>query len=169
MSKYEFQWENIGDIELGRPNLGTTTHVAVYRLMQYTFRDVLNEKFGIEATKEIFYKAGEIAGRAFCNNMLDKSLELVPFISQLQNTLLELKIGILKVEETNLENMNFTFVIEEDLDCSGLPISNETTCDYDEGLLAGILYEYFGFEFLVKEIDCWSSGDKVCRFEIKRK
>ena len=38
---YQFKWQDIGDIEKGRPNLGNLMNVAVYRLMQYTLRDVL--------------------------------------------------------------------------------------------------------------------------------
>jgi predicted hydrocarbon binding protein len=167
--QYEFKWKDIGNITNGRPNLGTTTHVATYRLMQYTLRSTLSKTYGSEATQEIFYKAGELAGKEFCKHMLDTSLELIPFITLLQNKLLDLKIGILKVEHSNLEQMHFTFVIEEDLDCSGLPFTNETTCDYDEGFFAGILFTYSGIEFSVKEIDCWSSGERVCRFDIRKK
>ena len=52
--KYAFHWDLLGDIELGRPNLGPTTRLEVYRLMQFVFRDVLEEKFGTEKTDEIF-------------------------------------------------------------------------------------------------------------------
>jgi predicted hydrocarbon binding protein len=60
-------------------------------------------------------------------------------------------------------------VVTEDLDCSGLPVTNETVCDCDEGFIAGILEIYTGSEFDVKEVDCWSKGDRVCRFEAKLK
>jgi len=36
-----FDWTMIGQIDVGRPNLGFKTDVAVYRLMQFTLRDVL--------------------------------------------------------------------------------------------------------------------------------
>ena len=55
----------------------------------------------------------------------------------------------------------------EDVNCSGLKISDETVCVYDEGFLSGVLQEFTGKEFKVKEIDCWCSGDRVCRFEAK--
>jgi hypothetical protein len=31
---YHFQWNDLGDIELGRPNLGLQLPVVVYRLAQ---------------------------------------------------------------------------------------------------------------------------------------
>ena len=164
---YNFKWSDIGEIEIGRPNLGKNTSVSVYRLMQYTMRSVLNQEYGGVKAAELFYKSGYIAGKEFCRNLLDTKLEFYDFASQLQKILKELNIGILRVEKSDLENMNFTFTVAEDLDCSGLPITDETVCDYDEGFIAGIFYQYTGKDFSVKEVDCWSTGDRICRFVIK--
>ena len=45
-----------------------------------------------------------------------------------------------------------------------LPVTNETVCNYDEGFIAGILEAYTGKKYDVREVDCWASGDRVCRF-----
>jgi Predicted hydrocarbon binding protein (contains V4R domain) len=164
---YTFNWADIGDIDEGRPNLGCLTNVAVYRLMQYTLRSVLNRELGGEKAAEMFYSAGHLAGREFCRNMLDVSIGFSDFAAQLQSKLKELKIGVLRLERTDLEKLELTLVVTEDLDCSGLPVTDETVCDYDEGFIAGILEEYTGKKFDVDEVDCWSKGDRVCRFEAK--
>lgn len=166
---YSFKWSDIGDIALGRPNLGSNTNVAVYRLMQYTMRSVLNNAFGGQKAAELFYAAGYLAGQEFCKNMLDATLTFNDFIAQLQQQLKELNIGILRIEKSDLEKLELTLVVTEDLDCSGLPVTDETVCDYDEGFIGGILKGYTGSEFNVKEVDCWSKGDRVCRFEAKLK
>ena len=44
-----FEWAMLGRVQEGRPNLGTTTDVSVYRLMQFTLRDVLIRAYGVEA------------------------------------------------------------------------------------------------------------------------
>ena len=56
----------------------------------------------------------------------------------------------------------------EDLDCSGLPITGEVVCNYDEGFIAGILHVYTGQVYDVREIDCWATGDRTCRFNCNR-
>jgi hypothetical protein len=162
-----FEWNMIGDIGEGRPNLGTTIDVAVYRLMQFTLRDVLIKKFDTETADRIFYDAGELAGREFCKTMINKNNDFNGFFQETQELLSKLKIGILRIEEADLENMNFTMTVAEDLDCSGLPVSDETICNYDEGFISGLLLEYSGKKFDVKEVDCWCSGDRVCRFDVK--
>ena len=76
-----------------------------------------------------------------------------------------LKIGLLRVEECDFEKGEFVITVHEDLDCSGLPATGELVCRYDEGFLAGILEMYTGKRFQVREVECWASGSRVCRFK----
>jgi predicted hydrocarbon binding protein len=163
---YRFQWKDLGDIEEGRPKLGNLLSVAVYRLMQYTLRDVLNRRLSVEESSDLFREAGKLAGMEFCGNILDRSQPFNEFIAELQEKLLSLKIGILRVEKTDFDNMEFMLTVAEDLDCSGLPPSDETVCEYDEGFIAGVLQAYTGRKFDAREIDCWASGERTCRFKV---
>ncbi|MCU0725769.1 MAG: 4-vinyl reductase [Planctomycetes bacterium] len=161
-----FDWTMLGDVNAGRPNLGPTTDVAVYRLMQFTLRDVLIREFGVEAADRVFLEAGRTAGRHFYGNLITKKDDFHGFMADLQRVLRELRIGILRVEKADLDGLTFTLTVAEDLDCSGLPMCNETICTYDEGFIGGLLYAHTGREFTVKEVDCWCSGDRVCRFMV---
>ena len=96
--------------------------------------------------------------------MLNTHLPLNEFIAQLHDILLKLTIGVLKIEKFDPEHLNFTLTISEDLDCSGLPELEFEFCTYDEGFISGLLEGYSGKKFYVKEIDCWSTGDRTCRF-----
>jgi predicted hydrocarbon binding protein len=163
----KFKWEDLGDIKRGRPNLGLKVPVLAYRLLQYTIRDIMITELGVEKANEIIIKAGRLAGAQFCQNMLNKELDFNEFVSQLQAVLREQVIGILRIEKADLGNMIFTLTVEEDLDCSGLPFTDEVVCQYDEGFIAGIMETYTGQPFHAKEIDCWASGDRVCRFDVR--
>jgi uncharacterized protein len=164
--KLNFQWSNLGDINEGRPNLGDRTAVSVYRLMQFTLRDVLIKRYTPEAAAEIYFEAGHTAGVQFCRNLLNSDLKLNEFIAQMQETLKDLGVGILRVEKLDQEKMKMVITMEEDLDCSGLPMMSETVCDYDEGFLAGVMEEYTGKAFSCREIDCWATGARICRFNV---
>lgn len=163
----QFNWGMLGDIAEGRPNLGGTMSVAVYRLMQFTLRDVLIKELGPKTADRVYFEAGRSAGRQFFQNLITQKTEFNHFVLELQKLLSELSIGILRVEKANLDNMNFILTVAEDLDCSGLPVTGENVCTYDEGFISGLFLEFTGQEFEVKEIDCWCSGDRVCRFEVK--
>jgi predicted hydrocarbon binding protein len=162
-----FAWTMLGQIDVGRPNLGFTTDVVVYRLMQFTLRDVLIKDYGVEAADRVFYRAGETAGKHFYENLITKRDSFGAFVAELQDVLKQLKIGILRIEKGDVENLTFTLTVAEDLDCSGLPTCDEQICTYDEGFISGLLSAHTGQEFSVKEVDCWCSGDRVCRFDVK--
>jgi predicted hydrocarbon binding protein len=162
--KYRFSWEQLGDANLGRPNLGPYTRIEVYRLMQLSFRDIIEQEYGTKAADIIFYKAGYLAGEEFYRNVLGETADLNTFVKKLQTMLREMGIGILRVEETDMENGRLVITVSEDLDCSGLPEGNHVFCAYDEGFIAALLKSFTGEMFEVKEVDCWCTGDRTCRF-----
>jgi len=161
---HEFSWENLGDIKAGRSDLGEDMPVLIYRLMQFTMLDVLSKEFGNDKADEFFRLAGFKAGSEFAKNQLDLTVDLNTFLSQLTKALADFKIGILRMEAFDAETGNLVLTVGQDLDCSGLPVTDEVVCHYDEGFIAGVLYAYTGVVYEVNEIACWSNGDRVCRF-----
>jgi predicted hydrocarbon binding protein len=150
-----FEWSMLGDIEKGRPNLGPMVHVI---------RD-----YGVEEADKIFFEAGKKAGEEYCENILTEKKDLNGLSADLQRTMKEFGIGIYRVEPADWERGSFVVTVAEDLDCSGIPICSEEICIYDEGFIAGLLLAYTGKDFTVKEVDCWGTGDRVCRFTVDPK
>lgn len=161
-----FEWKNIGDIERGRPTLGEKMHVAAYRMFLYALRSILEKSYGKAAVKHNLVEAGRVAGGKFCEHALDLNLSPVEFFRLLKEKMAELGIGILEVEHADFENMIFILTVSEDLDCSGVPVTGEAICNYDEGLITGIMEIYTGRQFIVRETNCWSAGDWTCRFHV---
>jgi len=160
-----FTWAGLGDIKYGRGDLGEEMPVIVYRLMQFTLMDTMSREFGQEKANDLFRDAGYLAGTEFAKNVLNLNLDFDSFVSHLQEALKTLKIGILRMELFDPEDNKLILTVAEDLDCSGLPITNESVCVYDEGFISGILEAYTGKKYQVRETDCWATGDRVCRFE----
>ncbi|HWR05632.1 V4R domain-containing protein [Sporomusa sp.] len=164
--KYKFSWDLLGDTAEGRPNLGAMVHTEIYRLMQFSFRDVLEQTYGTEAADRLFYQAGLLAGKQFYQNVMGTAVfnDFSDFIKSFQSTLAEKGIGILRIEEADHAQGRYVLSISEDLDCSGLPELDYEICVYDEGFIAGIFESFTGRKYTVKEVDCWCTGDRTCRF-----
>lgn len=162
--RYAFSWALLGNIAEGRPHLGATTRLEVYRLMQFCFRDVIEKKFGTAKTDEVFFDAGKLAGQEFYKNVIGSAADFDGFIRELQRLLKDMNIGILRIEKADLEKGTFVLTVSEDLDCSGLPELDYELCTYDEGFICGLIESFTGLKFKVKEIDCWCTGDRTCRF-----
>jgi len=161
----DYIWSDEGENYLSRENLGQQMPVDIYRLFQYTMRDVLTNRYGKDEMIEIFRDCGRMAGKLFANQFLDLTLDLDEFTSTLQKKLLDAQIGLLRFEKFDPETGNAILTVSEDLDCSGLPVLGEQVCNYDEGFIAGIMETYTKTPYVVTEIDCWATGDRVCRFE----
>lgn len=164
--KYQFSWDLIGTTtDKSRPSLGSATTLEVYRLFQFTIRDILEQRYGTEATDDIFRDAGVMAGRAFFEKYCKDATDVGDLAKIIQERFRELSIGIVRFEKVDLDNMVIQLTVDEDLDCSGLPDSDDQICIYDEGLIKGILDAFTGKSFTVKEVDCWCSGERTCRFK----
>lgn len=163
--KYAFSWDSvIGNMDVARPSLGPTTRVEVYRLFQFTLRDVIEQRFGTEQCDSLFREAGVLAGKNFFERFCKHASSLNDLVRTLQDVFRSMGIGLLRLEKADTEKLNFILTVSEDLDCSGLPDTNDVICIYDEGLIQGILQAYTGKNFVVREIDCWCTGERTCRF-----
>ena len=163
--QYAFSWDYVGNVHDGRPNLGNSARIEVYRLFQYTLRDVIEARYGTAESEEVMRESGKLAGQKFCERFVGRRERFDDFVAAAQKALLDFGIGIMRIESADYETLHFTLTVAEDLDCSGLPDKDHTVCHYDEGFLAGVLYSHAGVKFDVREIDCWCTGDRTCRFE----
>lgn len=150
--------------ENSRGNLGEELPVIVYRMLEYSLKEELIRRYGKEEQIEIFRSAGRMAGEYFAKHMLNLDQTLDAFVNELQKKLREMKIGVLRIEDVNEESGKIILTVSEDADCSGLPVLGETVCNYDEGFISGILSTYSGKPYTAIEVDCWATGDRVCRF-----
>ncbi len=162
------------DFAKARSGLGSLIPIELYRLFESSTREALKELFSDIQAREVMRVAGKIAGVTFTNQFLDTSLPFGEFVEQVKAKFIELKIGVINVEflETNLdESINkIIMTVADDLDCSGLTKEDEggiPKCNYDEGLIAGILYAYTNKSYSVIETDCWTTGAELCRFEVE--
>ncbi len=163
--KYEFSWDLVGgDTSESRPSLGPTTSLEIYRLFQFTMRDILEQRYGTEAADEIFRDAGVMAGRSFFQRYCSGAKDIGDLARIVQERFRELAIGLVRFEKVDTESMTIQLTVDEDLDCSGLPDTDEQICVFDEGLIKGILDSFTGKSFTVREVDCWRSGERTCRF-----
>lgn len=168
--KYKFNWDVISNnVDVARPMLGATTRVEIYRLFQYTLRDVLEQYYGSAQADNLLREAGVMAGTEFFSKFCKDATDLNSLFKAVQDNFKELGIGIFRVETVDTETMRFTVTVDEDLDCSGLPDTDEQICVYDEGFIQGILESFTGKDFSVEEVDCWCAGSRTCRFNAAMK
>ena len=168
MRKYGFNWELIGDIKTGRPNIGNDVGLELYRLMQFTLRDVIEQTHGADEADRLFREAGKIAGKFFYEKHVQPVSSVDEFVSKTQKALKDEKVGILRIEEALLDQGKILLTVDEDLDCSGLPELDYETCIYDVGFISALFEAFTKEKWNAKEIDCWCTGARTCRFLVTK-
>ncbi len=108
--------------------------------------------------------SGLLAGKEFFKQYCTDVKDIPSLARIVQEQFRSLGIGIVRFEVADAQSMTFQLTVDEDLDCSGLPDSEDHICIYDEGFIKGILDSFTGKNFSVREIDCWCSGARTCRF-----
>ncbi|MDW5562259.1 MAG: V4R domain-containing protein [Methanomassiliicoccus sp.] len=166
-SSRPFEWDDIGDLSVGRPNLGDVTSVTVFRLMQFSMRYVLEERFGVDETDAMLRRAGRLAGKEFAATQLHRSGSPQEYLEEVASKMIDLRVGVLRAEKADFERMELVLTVSEDLDCSGVPVTGRPICSFDAGFIAGVFERFAGRQFEVKEIDCWATGAKLCRFTVR--
>ncbi|MCE5270011.1 hypothetical protein LLH00_01850 [bacterium] len=157
--------DGVGDLAKGRPTLGDMMSIAIYRMVIDSIKTAMIKECGVEKTAEIIYRAGEHAGKGMYAGFLRNVKSEEELFEKIRDLFLVFKIGYFEVVSKDDESREFMFDISEDLDCSGLPEDGSTKCIFDEGLISGILFSFYGRHYITHEISCWGTGEESCVFK----
>ena len=96
-----------------RGNLGADIPVLVYRMLEYSLRDAITERFGKDVQVELFRKAGRTAGEYFARHFLDLTLPMNGFVGELQAKMQEQRIGVLALITRQYRQMLYAKDMQE--------------------------------------------------------
>ena len=122
--------------------------VALFRLMQLC---VLPEVFGT-CSGAVLY----LAAKRFSRGLLLSSIQA------LKSWFHDMGLGELEVE---VDEEKVLVKLTHCLTCHMLPNVGLPLCDFERGIIDGVLEAVTGSEVLTKETLCWGLGDTVCQFE----
>ena len=174
--KYVFTWDVAGyySTDAPCPELGGKTTAESYRLLLFTLHEALEQRYGAEAADELFFEIGVRAGKAFFERYCKGANDLPSLAKIVQKRFRELDFGIVRFGVMDTAPMTFQHTLNESLDCSGLPNTADHICNfvqnildiciYDEGFVKGVVDSFTGSDFAVREVECWASDVKKCRF-----
>jgi hypothetical protein len=94
---------------------------------------------------------------------------LVKDLAAFSKILIDLKIGIpdiFKEEEVEGEK-RLDIRVYECISCSGLPNIGARVCEYEGGIIAGVLKELTRLRTRATEVRCWASGYTFCDFDVR--
>jgi diguanylate cyclase (GGDEF)-like protein len=140
-------WPSVQEILRDAPQ-DLVAPAALFRLLQYA---VLPEILGESAGPAIYLAAKRFAGE------LD-----IRSIQALKDWFRDMRLGELEVE---LDEERVLVKLTHCLSCQRMTPKGTPMCDFERGLIDGVLEGITGADILTKETLCWGLGDAVCQFE----
>jgi diguanylate cyclase (GGDEF)-like protein len=132
---------NASDAEISIPP-------ALFRLVQLV---LLPEVLGASAGPVLY-----VAAKRF-----SRSLEMQS-IQDLKSWFSYMTLGDLEIE---LDEEKVLVKLSKCMTCYRLPATGTPLCDFERGLIDGVLERITGTDVITKETLCWGLGDTVCQFE----
>ncbi|WP_457549986.1 V4R domain-containing protein [Archaeoglobus sp.] len=131
-----------------------TIYVINFRLVRHAnFEELLGQ-----GTYAVWYRCGKTLGELAVDKGLIKSLDdFVKFV-------VEQRIGLVDlVKESNNKSRVHVY---ECISCSGIPNVGKTVCQFEGGLISGVLSKLTGSNVRVVETHCAGTGYSFCGFDV---
>ena len=141
------EWPSVQEILRETPQ-DPAAPAALFRLLQYA---VLPEILGESAGPAIY-----LASKRFSRELDIHSIQA------LKDWFREMRLGELEVE---LDEERVLVKLTHCLSCQRMTPRGTPMCDFERGLIDGVLETITGADILTKETLCWGLGDTVCQFE----
>lgn len=133
-------------------NFEDSHYIANIRTIEYTAL-----KYNLSSKIVILRLSGYNLGRSMVKKGIIHSMDDVSMVLVLY------KIGLVDLVKESFNTMKIN--IYECISCYDLPNVGKAMCDFEAGILQGILTELYGSN-IVKEKYCWGLGNSFCGFEI---
>lgn len=127
---------------------GATPPTLLFRVLQLA---VLPEVLGT-STGPVLY----LSAKRFSRGLGLQSIQA------LKGWFQEMELGELEVE---LDEEKVVVKLSHCLTCHRLPNVGAPLCDFERGIIDGVLEHVTGSEVMTRETLCWGLGDTVCQFE----
>ncbi|EKD27614.1 MAG: hypothetical protein ACD_79C00654G0003 [uncultured bacterium] len=149
-----------------RMTLGNTTSLEIFRIMKTSLQNLISVVLGSEQGALAVYNSGRAVGGEMYEAFFKEIKEFDELIEQFSKLVKDLKIGIVSVIKADFEKGFFEIRVDECVSCSGTSNTGKSICDFEGGIIAGVLQAYLGKRVEAKETHCWGLGDNFCGFEV---
>jgi predicted hydrocarbon binding protein len=153
-------WDVIDFLNPNRPcltsiNKDDTKYVINFRLVRHAKIEDLMGTMGAQA---VWYYSGKTLGELAVKKGLIKNLDdFLAFV-------VDQRIGLVELykESDNKSRVH----VYECISCSGIPNIGNEVCQFEGGLIAGVIEKLTNSKVRVVETHCWGKGYSFCGFDI---
>ncbi len=163
----------LGDIIAGkedvdnRTTLGGTVPIRLFQALRLVGMGTsINDMVG-EGANAMVYRSGQDLGLALGAALLpgaDGNLD--NYVDLVAGACKHLTIGIVHVEKVDLDNGKITIRVDECVSCAGIGGMQKPICNFEAGLVGGIVRAFVKVPVKAVETRCNAVGDSTCGIDL---
>ncbi len=155
---------NKSEIE-NRDTLGTTVPIRLFQVFRLIAMGSSMEGLVGTGAPAMVYQSGKNLGEIIGQAAKDKDIDT--YVGKIGMLCKQLSIGILVPTKVNLDAGEINLRVDECVSCAGIHNVSSPICQFEAGMVGGIVQVFSGRQVKATETKCNAIGDKTCLIEAK--
>jgi uncharacterized protein len=151
-----------------REQLGPMVPIRLFQALRLVGMGTAIEGMVGDGAPALVYQSGQSLGLALGGALAPKAnKDLEAYVNLVHQACRGLSIGIVVVEKVDLDNGALTLRVDECVSCAGVHGAHHPICNFETGLVGGIIRAFVGVPVRAVETRCNAVGDSTCGIDIK--
>ncbi len=146
-----------------RGTLGPMVPIQLFQALRLIGMGSSIEEMVGEGAHALVYQSGKRVGQVLGNAVLPRAgKDLSKYLELIRGVCLQLSIGQLVLERADNTTGLIAVRVDECVSCAGISGVKAPICNFEVGLVAGVVKMYAGHEVKAVEVKCNAVGDRTC-------
>ena len=159
--------EIVGDAAKGRPTLGKTVPIEMFRAMR-----LLGMMQGMDAlignASSLVYSSGREVGKPIGAQLAEAARgDLGTFVELMVKKFADLGVGRVRLAAARPEDGYLLVDVDECITCAGIAPIGKRICHFEAGIISAVIEAFTRKANAVVETKCNGTGDGLCQFEAR--
>ncbi len=151
-----------------REKLGATVPIQLFQALRLVGMGTAIEGMIGTRSRALVYQSGVTLGRELGKGAAEAANgDLNKFVEAVQQLLVTLSIGHLVIEKVDMDNGQIQLRVDECVSCAGISGAKQPICNFEGGLVAGVLSTFLNKKVKATETRCNACGDPTCGFDVE--
>lgn len=146
-----------------RQTLGPMVPIQLFQALRLIGMGSSIEDMVGEGAHALVYQSGKRVGQTLGNAVLPQAGKDLPkYLELIRNVCLQLSIGQLALVKADNNAGLLTLKVDECVSCAGISGAKAPICNFEAGLVAGVVRVFVAREVRGVEVKCNAVGDRTC-------
>lgn len=146
-----------------RTNLGPMVPIQLFQALRLIGMGSSIEAMVGDGAHALVYQSGKRVGQVLGGAVLPNAgKDLAKYVELIRGVCLQLSIGQLVLEKADNDKGLLTLKVDECVSCAGISGVKAPICNFEAGLVAGVVKTFVGREVKAVETRCNAVGDRTC-------